>query len=1552
MTGLTTTDESPTKRLRDVRFQKDRTRVIHVNNADHYHSDSTTAVCLMMKHLDNDFTIACVQMIDAKTNIAHNKRIVLDSGSTTNLFQKGWATEISGQPALIKGLNNTKVSGSNAVGILIIKNQDLNVQGYLSDDLPNGCVALLGRPTIRLLITKFGFDVNFHMKQPSGSCHSLKFDESKNEGVIKPTTAQSKRLREIWLKPPNKRRKCVKNLVKNSEENVRIFSKKHRGNITKSKNFESKNKRPKCLRKGCDEPADPRPCSKHPGRARKCCSHSCHQLHKTATKDETSSSLAPKTKNHTALISQKQMLKYLERKPIKNIDIDHVLQNKTAHKRVSVNPDLPAEVLKQVHSLLKKYSEAFQTTNTGLCKPLNVPPVKFKLKPNAKAVRVKQQRFNPATEKLAAHLTREHLKSGLLEDAHKSSWCSRTHFALKAAAGERNDGPNHKIRECGDYREVNEQIEKIVTNVPDGHMMIKCVAKFSHHIESDWHTAYNSMSIHKDHRDILTRCTPLGPKRPSRLQFGIKNAQALCYGAKLLIYERDLKPDTRENLFSFIDDDRTGKTAEEGWDVFLSRLEDLLKCMVKNNATLRPEKTRIGFTSTEFFGVHIENGKTKIARKNLLPIEQMHTPRCVGDIRRVLGVFVQSKNYIENYSEITKPLSVLLRKSTKFLWGAEQEHAFETMREKLLSRPWLHVVDYKRQLHLDVDASQFAMGASLFQINDKGERDNILFASKAFDHERGKSYTTASPFYREARAIAHFMKEVRGLTALSPFKLMVHSDHLPLKWMKLSRRGTICDFVLFDMGGMDYEILYKPGKINIVADALSRYPMVSPNKFHLKGLIHALNTLLKELPKSVRSGNFWLNHHTRMDTLELARVLQVWQGCNKLPLIKAAKDRFIISGKYDFALLMPEPCEAPALAKKMFAAFPVKDFAILIPTDLIHQVPLSGPEDNQFAEDIQNMVDNASKIVLTGTGYTWLFRVAKQQKIQQVLLTKAPLILSELQLKQFLDKQDMDEISSHHPMNNVHMRTDGLILIRTQNVPSKVYVPKELRKPLMEQTHVELGHLGSKKVFEKLDQSFTWPTMKQDTRKFGVCAMCVLAKAKRNLSHGQFNALAPRGPHEHFSVDFYGISKTEKGNTQILTIVDTFTSYVQFIPCKNRTADTFRDKFIEHVIFKTGVPLHLRSDAAQEFLSQVSESMLDVLNISHTSTLGYNPTGNSRCERLHAFLGPCLRMLKDQQCHNVEGELNSIAHAWNTSSNDTLGCSPFELHHGVKARSKVEAIIARSSQDTVPTVSSALSNVQKHAAAYKSFAATHAKHVRDLRMQKLNKGSKRNKFKIGDIVMVYKPPRHNDTIARKRKAKHMMRFVGPARIEQILNESNTAFGVRMVDTNDYFERTIANIRHYPDMEFTPPEPDTVPEVKGMIVDNVTQLEFHHGKIPLGQIVAVLDSERENNFRIGKVIENHKEWHLVHLFLAKGKDKNRKRIKRDKLVFKLGFHDPKDGKLIMGARDAQRYNAQPWTAKLDKASNLVIAVDLHLDKRGMLSQASYAQLPSDYKATTH
>ena len=50
------------------------------------------------------------------------------------------------------------------------------------------------------------------------------------------------------------------------------------------------------------------------------------------------------------------------------------------------------------------------------------------------------------------------------------AWASRTHFSLKAVAGERLDGPSFKLRECGDYRNVNTQLVKT-----DMSQHVKCV---------------------------------------------------------------------------------------------------------------------------------------------------------------------------------------------------------------------------------------------------------------------------------------------------------------------------------------------------------------------------------------------------------------------------------------------------------------------------------------------------------------------------------------------------------------------------------------------------------------------------------------------------------------------------------------------------------------------------------------------------------------------------------------------------------------------------------------------------------------------------------------------------------------------------------------------------------------------------------------------------------------------------------------------------------------------------------------------------------------------
>ena len=155
--------------------------------------------------------------------------------------------------------------------------------------------------------------------------------------------------------------------------------------------------------------------------------------------------------------------------------------------------------------------------------------------------------------------------------------------------------------------------------------------------------------------------------------------------------------------------------------------------------------------------------------------------------------------------------------------------------------------------------------------------------------------------------------------------------------------------------------------------------------------------------------------------------------------------------------------------------------------------------------------------------------------------------------------------------------------------------------------------------------SFAWPNMKRDVKKYGRCDVCTLAKANRGTSHGQFRATERTGPHEEFGVDFYGMPQSKMGHKTILTVVDLFSGYTQYVPCREESAKEFVRAFAKSVIFRTGAPTSIRSDHAPQFLADVSKLLYEKLGIKHTTTRGCHPEGNSTAEIAHAFLGNCLR---------------------------------------------------------------------------------------------------------------------------------------------------------------------------------------------------------------------------------------------------------------------------------------------------------------------------------------
>ena len=79
--------------------------------------------------------------------------------------------------------------------------------------------------------------------------------------------------------------------------------------------------------------------------------------------------------------------------------------------------------------------------------------------------------------------------------------------------------------------------------------------------------------------------------------------------------------------------------------------------------------------------------------------------------------------------KLLKPIYDLTRKGRQFIWGEEQQEAFEEIKRRLVKAPVLHMPNHEGRFHLYSDTSRFAAGSALYQIQ-KGKPRLIAYASK------------------------------------------------------------------------------------------------------------------------------------------------------------------------------------------------------------------------------------------------------------------------------------------------------------------------------------------------------------------------------------------------------------------------------------------------------------------------------------------------------------------------------------------------------------------------------------------------------------------------------------------------------------------------------------------------------------------------------------------------------------------------------------------------------------------------------------------------------
>ena len=83
----------------------------------------------------------------------------------------------------------------------------------------------------------------------------------------------------------------------------------------------------------------------------------------------------------------------------------------------------------------------------------------------------------------------------------------------------------------------------------------------------------------------------------------------------------------------------------------------------------------------------------------------------------------------------------------------------------------------------------------------------------------------------------------------------------------------------------------------------------------------------------------------------------------------------------------------------------------------------------------------------------------------------------------------------------------------------------------------------------------------------------------------------------------------------------------------------------------------------------------EYLDINQIVTGGHNPRGNAICERVNQTLGAMIRKLSDLDYKDLKNFLPSFEFMINTTLSSATKCTPFEIAHGLPARTIAQARI-------------------------------------------------------------------------------------------------------------------------------------------------------------------------------------------------------------------------------------------------------------------------------------
>jgi len=243
----------------------------------------------------------------------------------------------------------------------------------------------------------------------------------------------------------------------------------------------------------------------------------------------------------------------------------------------------------------------------------------------------------------------------------------------------------------------------------------------------------------------------------------------------------------------------------------MAHLTQVLDKLREHQLYLKSSKCSFTQHQLEYLGhiISAEGVATDPAKTSAM--QNWPSPTNVTELRGFLGLTGYYRRFVRNYGVIAKPLTNLLKKK-RFQWHEDAERAFIQLKEAMVNAPVLGLPDFAAPFIVETDACDAGIGAVLIQ-HDKP----LAFLSKAL----GPSHCQLSIYEKEFLALIMAVEKWRPYLQLQEF--LIRTDHKSLAYLtEQNLHSEMQRKAMTRLMGLQFKVVYRQGKENVVADALSR----------------------------------------------------------------------------------------------------------------------------------------------------------------------------------------------------------------------------------------------------------------------------------------------------------------------------------------------------------------------------------------------------------------------------------------------------------------------------------------------------------------------------------------------------------------------------------------------------------------------------------------------------------------------------------------------------------------------------------------------------------